>query len=85
VRKCVKDGLGLIPTSSTISFDLNFDTVNNRTKKHYLVKTKSGFTVWTQILLFPALPFSWVGRNNMMDDVADYVYEDLRKQGAFTN
>jgi len=75
--------LGLIPLSTTISFDLNFDFLNNHTQKHYLVKTKSAYTVWSQILLFPALPFSWAGRNSMMNDVADNVYYDLRKQGAF--
>lgn len=75
--------MALIPTSSTLTYDLNLDFVNNHTKQHYTVKPKNAVTTWIQILLLPALPFSWMGSNNMINDIADYSYDELRKQGAF--
>jgi hypothetical protein len=75
--------LMLLPSSSTLTYDLNFDFVNNHNKKHYSVKAKNATTTWMQILLLPALPFSWIGSNNMINDIADYSYYELSKQGAF--
>lgn len=75
--------LMLIPSSSTLTYDLNLDFVNNHTQKQYTVKAKNAVTTWIQILLLPALPFSWIGSNNMINDIADYSYDELRKQGAF--
>ena len=77
--------LMLIPSSSTLTYDLNLEFVNNHTHKHYTVKAKNAVTTWMQILLLPALPFSWIGSNNMINDIADYSYDDLSKQGAFTD
>ncbi len=75
--------LMLIPSTATLTYDLNIEFVNNHTHKHYTVKAKNAVTTWMQILLMPALPFSWIGSNNMINDIADYSYEELRKQGAF--
>ncbi len=77
--------LMLIPSSSTLTYDLNLEFVNNHTQKHFTVKAKNGVTTWMQILLLPALPVSWIGANNMINDVADYTYDELRKQGAFND
>jgi hypothetical protein len=73
----------LIPISATLTYDLNFDFMNNHTHKHYTVNVKNAVTTWNQILLLPALPFSWIGTSNMISDIADYAYYDLDKQGAF--
>lgn len=75
--------LMLLPSSSTLTYDLNVDFVNHHTNKHYTVKAKNAVTTWMQLLLFPALPFSWIGSNNMLNDIADYSYDELRKQNAF--
>ena len=75
----------LLPSSSTLIYDLNLEFTNNHTQKHYTVKAKNAVTTWMQILLFPALPFSWIGSNNMLNDIADYSYDELRKQDAFTD
>jgi hypothetical protein len=77
--------LMLLPSSSTLTYDLNVEFINNHTQKHYTVKAKNAVTTWMQILLLPALPFSWIGSNNMLNDIADYSYDELRKQGAFTD
>jgi len=74
--------LMIIPASSTLTYDLDIDFVNNHTQKHYSVKAKNAVTTWMQILLLPAFPFSWIGANNMINDIADFVYDDLNKQGA---
>lgn len=85
IAGAVLSGLSLllIPTSATLTYDLSFELINNRNQKHYTVKAKNAVTTWMQILLFPALPFSLVGSNNMINDIADYSYNELRKQGAF--
>jgi len=75
--------LMLLPSSSTLTYDLNLDFVNNHTQKQYTVKAKNAVTTWMQILLLPALPFSWIGGSNMLNDIADYSYDELNKQGAF--
>jgi hypothetical protein len=86
IAAAVLSGLSLmlIPVSSTITYDLQFDLINNHTHKHYTTKAKNAVTSWSQILLLPALPFSWIGGNNMISDIADYAYDDLNKQGAFS-
>jgi hypothetical protein len=77
--------LMLLPSSSTLTYDLNLEFINNHTQKHYTVKAKNAVTTWMQILLLPALPFSWIGSNNMLNDIADYSYDELCKQDAFTD
>jgi len=75
--------LYIIPTTCTLTFDLDFEFVNNRTKKKYAVKAKNAVTTYQQLFLLPCLPFSFNGNTEMFNDIADYTYEDLRKQGAF--
>lgn len=75
--------LMILPASSTLTYDLDLELINNHTHKHYTVKAKNAVTTWLQILLLPALPVSWVGSNNMINDIADYSYAELHKQGAF--
>ncbi len=75
--------LMIIPSSSTLTYDMQIDFVNNHTQKHYKVKAKNAVTTWMQILLLPVFPFSWIGSNNMINDIADYSYNELQKQGAF--
>jgi hypothetical protein len=73
----------IIPTSSTLTYDLNIEFINNHTQKHYIVKAKNAVTIWMQIFLLPAVPFSWIGSHNMVNDIADYSFDELQKQGAF--
>lgn len=73
----------IIPTSTTLTYDMKIDFVNNHTKKHYEVKAKNAVTTWMQILLLPVFPFSWIGTNNMINDIADYSYIELEQQDAF--
>lgn len=75
----------IIPTSSTLTYDLNLEFVNNNTQKHYFAKAKNAVTTWFDIFLLPALPFSMIGAINSNRDIADHLYDELRKQGAFSD
>lgn len=75
--------LYLIPSSSTLTYDMNADFTNHLSNKTYNVKFKNAVTTWQQLLLVPALPFAWLGSHHMMQDSADYLYSELKKQGAF--
>ena len=46
--------LYIIPTSSTLIYDLDVDFVNNKTQQHYFVKVKNGVTTWMEIIFLPA-------------------------------
>lgn len=74
----------LIPTASTLSYDLNVEFINNHTKKHYNVKAKNAVTTWMQLFLLPIFPFAGIGAHNMLNDIADYSYDELLKQDAFS-
>jgi len=73
----------VIPSNATLIYNLDVDLVDNKTQKGYSVKVKNGITTWTEIIFLPFLPIFWVGSHNAMNDMADYAYEELRKQGAF--
>jgi hypothetical protein len=73
----------ILPSSATLIYDLDIELVNNATHKGYAVKAKNGSTLWMEILLLPALPFSLMGGMNAMRDIADYSYVEFDKQGAF--
>jgi len=77
--------LMLIPVSSTLTYDLNVELTNNHTHKQSTVKVKNAVTTWMQILLLPALPFSWIGSHNMLTDMADYAYSEFNKKNIFSD
>ena len=73
----------VIPSNATLIYDLDVDLVDNKNQKSYSIKVKNGITMWAGIIFLPFLPISRVGSYHAMNDMADYVYEELRKQGAF--
>ncbi|TAN46986.1 MAG: hypothetical protein EPN21_18800 [Methylococcaceae bacterium] len=75
--------LMLFPASAKLTYDLKLEFVNQHTQRRYLVKVKNAATTWTQLLLLPAAPFAWLGGKHMVEDMADYAYDELRLQGAF--
>jgi hypothetical protein len=75
--------LGIIPALSKLIYDLDVELVNNKTQQHYFVKVKNGVTMWMEIIFLPLFPIYWVGSHNMMVDMADYAYDELKQQGAF--
>jgi len=75
--------LDIIPASSKLIYELDVILVNNKTQRHYLVKVKNGATMWMQIIFLPLFPIYKKGIHDMMMDMADYAYDELRQQGAF--
>jgi len=75
--------LYIIPTSSTLIYDLDVELVNNKTQQHYFVKVKNGATTWMEIIFLPLFPIFWIGGHNALVDMADYAYDELKQQGAF--
>jgi hypothetical protein len=75
--------LDIIPASSKLTYELDLILVNHKIQRHYLVKVKNGVTMWMQLIFLPLFPIYKTGINNMMIDMADYAYDELKKQGAF--
>ena len=75
--------LWLLPSSSTMTYDLNARFTHLGRNQTYTVPIRNASTTWMQIFLLPALPFGWMGANQMIEDTADYLYSELHKQGAF--
>jgi len=75
--------LMLLPSTTTLIYDLKADLADNRTGKHYQAQAKNGVTTVMEILFLPAVPFSWLGSHHAFNDLADVLYEQFRAQGAF--
>jgi len=75
--------LFLIPSSSTLTYNLKADFTDIARNRTWTVPIRNGSTTWMQILLFPATPFGWMGASHMIEDTADYLYAELHNQGAF--
>lgn len=75
--------LGILPSSVTLTYELDFEFINNHTQKHYNVKVKNAVTTISQIFLIVALPVSMTGATDAINDMADNLYDELNKQGAF--
>lgn len=52
-------------------------------KKSYKIPIKNSVTEWISIVLLPVAPFFDYGHENMIRDSANYLYSELRRQGAF--
>jgi len=73
----------VIPSNATLIYDLDVVLVGNKPPQSYSVKVKNGITTCTEIIFLPFLPIFWVGSYHATNDMADYAYEELRKQGGF--
>lgn len=85
IAGAILSGLSLmiLPTSATLTYDIDVEMTNHKTKKTYITHVKNAVTTWMNILLFPALPLSWLGSHHAINDMADYTYNDFKAQGAF--
>jgi len=75
--------LMLIPASTTMTYDLNIELINNHSRKHYHVKAGNSVTEYRQLFLLPAVLFYSQGGQEMLQDIADYTYDEFKKQGTF--
>jgi hypothetical protein len=77
--------LYLIPSSSTIIYDLSLELRNNHSDAVYSVHAVDSVSTWLHLVFLPAFPIFWVGSYNMISDLAEYVYSEFEKQGAFSS
>ena len=75
---------GAFPSTWKETYFINFDLLNRHNNKKYQVNAKNACTWWFHALLFAFVPFYHGGCGGMEDDIADYAYNELYKQGAFS-
>ncbi len=75
--------LMLIPSTSSLTFDLQGDLEDLRTGRHYQAKAKNATTTVMELLFLPALPVFWLGSQHTHEDIADALYGQFQAQGAF--
>jgi hypothetical protein len=73
----------LAPDSTKTTYNVIFQFEDHLTHRQYTVRAKSAYVLWEELFLFPMVPVYQSGANSAVDDIADYLYEELRKQGAF--
>jgi hypothetical protein len=73
----------LIPSSLSLTYDMDATLVDTRSHKTYKVPFKNSITIWKHFSLLFAAPFTASGMKEMAQDTADYLYFEFRKQGAF--
>ena len=73
----------LVPWRESYRFDLKYALVDVRTGTVYHAAVADGYAKWTQLFLLFAAPFADNGEAQMLDAIADHVYEQFRIQGAF--
>ena len=85
IGMAVLGGLSLmiVPTSSTLVYDLDVELINNRTSVSYKAKAKNSISTVMEILFLPALPFSLIGASSALNDISTHLYAEFQKQGAF--
>ncbi len=76
--------LYIIPSSSTMEFNLDLALKDHKTNKTYKLDAKNSVTVWFQLFFILGLPVFWVGDYNMQYDTSMYVYHMFNEQGAFS-
>jgi hypothetical protein len=75
--------LFLIPSFSTVEQTVKFELINNKTSKKYFVEAKDSISVVMQLIFFPLFIVQNAGASSMHNHMADYIYSELYKQGAF--
>jgi len=76
--------LFIIPHSVETSYDLVYILENVNTGKIYKSEVSEGMKTVSWLLFFPAFPFSFIGASNTYENIAEHVYQDFVRQGAFS-
>lgn len=75
--------LFLIPSYVDASAHLTFKLENTITGEKYTSKVYDTINMTAWIIFLPALPFMYSGENDLYERIAEHVYQDFVKQGAF--
>ena len=73
----------LIPATIETAYDLNYELTELASGNKYTVNIADSVDTTTWLLFFPAIPFSSVGTNKTFARIAEHVYQEFVRQGAF--
>jgi hypothetical protein len=75
--------LFVIPHTIEQKFDIQYTLEDVRTKQKYGASVEDSYTQWGQLFLIFAAPWSGNGARNTYEAMADHLYDQLRRDGAF--
>jgi hypothetical protein len=75
--------LFLIPSFASVEQAIKVELTDNKTSKKYVVEAKDSYNVVMHLLFLPLFIVQGVGASSMHNHMADYVYSELTRQGAF--
>ena len=75
--------LFVIPHTIEQRFDIQYTLENVRTKEKFGASVEDSYTQWSQLFLIFGAPWSQRGARSTYEVMADHLYEQLRRDGAF--
>lgn len=73
----------LIPYTVNTKFDVQYVLENVKTGEKFSAAVEDSYDTTVELLLFLAAPIATRGQSKTMDAIADHVYDQLRRKGAF--
>jgi hypothetical protein len=73
----------IIPHTIEQKFDIQYTLEDVRTKKKYGASVEDSYTQWSQLFLIFAAPWSGNGARATFEVMADHLYDQLLRDGAF--
>lgn len=75
--------LFVVPYAVTQNYDIRFTLVDAKSGKSYAARVEEANEVYMELFLWLALPFAARNEQAMFERIADHLYDQLYRQGAF--
>lgn len=75
--------LFLIPSKTTMSYDVQYTLVDVKTGKKFTGSVEESNKSYIELFLMFAFPFGIINEKNMFERMGDHLYQQLYQQGAF--
>jgi|GEM_PF-1210934 len=75
--------LFIIPYTVTQHYDIRFTLIDAKSGKSYAAKVEEANKVYMELFLWLALPFAAHNEQTLFERIADHLYDQLYRQGAF--
>jgi hypothetical protein len=75
--------LFLLPYTVDTKYDLQYVVENVKTGEKFSAAVEDSYHTTVELLLFVAAPIAARGQSKTMDAIADHLYDQLRRKGAF--
>jgi hypothetical protein len=75
--------LFLLPYTVDTKYDVQYVLENVKTGEKFSAAVEDSYHTTVELLLFLAAPIATRGQSKTMDAIADHLYEQLRRKGAF--